>query len=43
MESDNVKIGSVLIGSRLTEIQKKPDEVNLIFENSKINKSYILS
>jgi hypothetical protein len=43
MESDNVKIGSTLIGSRLTEIQKKPDEVNLIFENSKINKAYILS
>ena len=43
MESDHVIIGSALIGSKLSEIQKKSDEVKLIFENPKINKAFILT
>ncbi len=33
----------VIVGSKLNEIQKKPDEVKLVFENSKTHKTYVLS
>jgi hypothetical protein len=38
-----MEVDNVIIGSRLSEIKKKPDEVKLVFENSKTKKSYVLS
>jgi hypothetical protein len=38
-----MEISDVIVGSRLNEIQKKPDEVKLVFENSKTNKVLVLS
>lgn len=37
MELDNV-----IVGATLSEIQKKSDEVKLVFENSKTSKAYVL-
>ena len=38
-----MEINNAIVGSKLNEIRKKPDEVKLIFENSKTNKVYVLS
>ena len=38
-----MEVDNVIIGSRLSTIQKKPDKVKLVFENSKTKKSYVLS
>lgn len=38
MELDNV-----IVGSKLSEIQKKSDEVKLVFENSKTSEAYVLT
>lgn len=38
-----MEINNIIVGSRLNEIHKKPDEVKLVFENSKTNKAYILT
>ncbi len=38
-----MEINNVIVGSKLNEIQKKPDEVKLVFENLKTNKLYILT
>ena len=34
---------SQVIGTKLNEIQKKPDVIRLVFENTKTNKAYVLS
>jgi len=38
-----MEINNVIVGSKLNEIQKKPDEVRLVFHNSSLRKSYILT
>ena len=38
-----MEVGNVIIGLKLSAIQKMPDEVRLVFENSKTKKSYVLS
>lgn len=37
-----MEISEIITGSRLNEIQKKPDEIKLVFENSKANETYSL-
>ncbi len=38
-----MEINRVIIGTKLNEIQKKPDEVRLVFHNSNSGRSYILT
>ena len=38
-----MELDSVIIGSKLNAIQKKADEIKLVFENSKTGKEYVLS
>lgn len=37
-----MELDSAIVGTKLSEIQKKPDEVKLVFENSKTQKTYVL-
>jgi len=38
-----MEIDNVLVGTKLNQIQKKPDVVKLVFENSRTHKSYTLT
>lgn len=38
-----MEINNVIVGSKLNEIQKKPDEVKLVFEDMKSHKIYVLT
>lgn len=38
-----MEINNLIIGSRLHEIQKRPDEVKLVFGNSNSPKAYVLT
>ena len=38
-----MEINNEIIGAKLSEIQKKPDSVRLVFENPKTKKIYILT
>jgi hypothetical protein len=38
-----MEVNNLIIGSKLSEIQKKPDNVKLVFENSRKGKTYFLS
>lgn len=38
-----MELSDVIIGTRLNEIQKKSDDVKLVFEDTKTNKVYILT
>src|SRR5687767_5400243 len=38
-----MELSDVIIGTKLNEIQKKSDDVKLVFEDTKTNKVYILT
>lgn len=38
-----MELSEIIVGTRLNEIQKKSDDVTLIFENTKTNKVYVLT
>ena len=38
-----MEIGDSIVGSKLSEIQKRPDQVKLVFQNSKLDKGYVLT
>ena len=38
-----MEISNVIIGSRLNEIQKKPNKIKLVFENMKTGETYALA
>ncbi len=38
-----MEIGTLIVGSRLNEIQKKPNKVKLVFENTKTGETYALA
>jgi hypothetical protein len=38
-----MELANVIIGTRLNEIQKKADDVKLVFHNTKTNKVYVLT
>lgn len=38
-----MELNNVIVGTRLNEIQKKSNDVKLVFENTKTNKTYILT
>lgn len=42
-ETEDMEINNVIIGSRLHEIQKKPDEVRLVFEDTHSRRIYVLT
>lgn len=37
-----MEVDNLIVGSKLSQIQKKPDEIRLIFENSKNGEGYVL-
>jgi hypothetical protein len=38
-----MEVNNVIIGAKLSEIQKKPDKVKLVFENNHTKKNYTLT
>lgn len=38
-----MELSEIIIGTKLNEIQKKSDDVRLVFENTKSNKVYVLT
>lgn len=37
-----MELGEIIVGTKLNEIQKKSDDVRLVFENTQTNKLYVL-
>ena len=42
-ETNHMELDNLIVGAKLSEIQKKSDEVKLVFENSKTSKTYVLT
>lgn len=38
-----MELSEIIVGTKLNEIQKKSDDVRLVFENTKSNKVYVLT
>lgn len=38
-----MELSEIIIGTKLNEIQKKSDDVKLVFENTRTNKIYVLT
>jgi len=38
-----MELSEIIIGTKLNEIQKKSDDVKLVFEDTKTNKVYVLT
>jgi hypothetical protein len=38
-----MELRDVIVGTRLNEIQKRPDDISLVFEDTRTNKVYILN